>query len=56
VGLAVHNDEAVMHRARLCPQGPQARKPSLQKLYWNESGDWPVNGAKMIFLKPAIDA
>lgn len=33
-GLAVDNDKAVVHRARLCPQGAQARKPiSLLQLY-----------------------
>src|ERR1700675_4599056 len=29
--LAVDNDEAVIHRARLCPQAPPARKPVSQK-------------------------
>jgi hypothetical protein len=30
-GLAVDNDKAVVHRARLCPQGAQARKPTMYK-------------------------
>lgn len=29
--LAVDNDAAVIHRARLCPQAPPARKPVSQK-------------------------
>jgi hypothetical protein len=31
-GIAVHNDEPFLHRARLCPQGPQARQPVYKKI------------------------
>jgi hypothetical protein len=30
-GLAVDNDNAVVHHARLCPQGAQARTPIMDK-------------------------